>query len=84
MFSKWLEKLPLTVSIEAENLFSVMEEGFGGRWVFPFCNILRAMLGTDALWTGGSWLGADNGASSESQQVEEKIRETIKLCHAAD
>ncbi len=45
---------------------------FWGRWVFPFCNILRAKLGTVALWTGGCWLGKDNGTSSEPQQVERK------------
>ncbi len=45
---------------------------FRGRWVFPFCNILRAGLGTESHWTGGSWLGPDNGTSSEPQRVERK------------
>lgn len=33
----------------------------GRRWVFPFCNVLRAKLGTEAFWTRGYWLGPDNG-----------------------
>lgn len=48
---------------------------FWGRWVFPFCNILRAKLGTDAFWTGGYWLGPDNETSSAPQPVERKKRE---------
>lgn len=45
---------------------------FWGRWVFPFCNILRAKLGTETLRTEGCWLGQDNGTSSEPQWIEEQ------------